>query len=90
MKKFVSFAAAAALALSVNVGAISTAAAEDGRSDYVDLCKFLVEAGIYDTVGACMSDVNTVPVDFCKAYYDFFGFKNVGQCVSYIRHLQNQ
>lgn len=86
MKKITSILAAGALALSFNAGAFTTAGATNNIRDY---CRATVDAGFYDTIGACHSAINKSQVEFCKAYWDFFGFKNQGQCVKALRDSLN-
>ena len=85
MKKIARIAAAAALAMSFNAGTFTTASA-GGVNDYVkDVCKPLVEAGFFDSVGDCIGNANKSVPAFCKEFFEIIGYKNVGECVSSIR-----
>lgn len=66
----------------------ATAAANDD----VSLCRALVDAEIYSSLGECVGSVRSNPAKFCRdldeqGFLIFFGWKNRGDCVSSVREL---
>lgn len=74
-----------ALAASATFMAPQTAVAQ--ANDEVQLCRSLVAAQLFSSVGDCVSSLRNRPVAFCKdpAVLQFFGFKNRGECISLFR-----
>lgn len=94
MKKLTSVLTALALASS-GIAMAPSAMAKDGNSDTVELCKTI--GGGFDNLGKCISQPRKGAVAFCKSdhpivvyLYSIGFFKNIGDCVSYIRDNQNQ
>ena len=95
MKKVMSaFASIALVASSAAIVPVSTASAQ-GASNIVDLCKTFAEAGFFKSVGQCMGTIRKSPPRTCKiledipGVYDANGWRNRGDCVKFIRALQN-
>ena len=94
MKKVATVFASIALIAGASIAA-PTAASAAGAKPLVDACKSATEAGFFDSVGACVGRFRSQAPRTCKALqdipgaYDFFGFRNRGDCVSFIRELQN-
>ena len=91
MKKLTAIAASAALALSLGVSAPTVAA--KGASEEVEACK-AGEIGDFEGLGDCISTVRGGVPKFCASegsqfLWDLFGFRNVGDCVSWFRSVQN-
>jgi hypothetical protein len=92
MKKITAIAVSAALALSVGVSAPTVAA--KGASEEVEACKAGAIPGDFETLGDCIGTVRGGLPKFCASdasqfLWDIFGFRNQGDCVSFIRSLQN-
>ncbi len=85
MKKILTYAAPLAMALSFSTALPTAASAE--ANPIPGFCKQAVDNGGFDSVGGCMSLINTKgAVQACKFLDDFIGlevlgFKNHGQCV---------
>ena len=82
--------------------ALPTMAHAQSASGQVDVCETLVDDGSYASLGDCMSEMRTSPLDFCKflkdieiypiflydpSINDFVEVANQGQCVSLIRQF---
>ena len=50
--------------------ALPTVAQAQSASGQVDICETLVESGSYESVGECVSEMRTSPLDFCKFLKD--------------------
>lgn len=91
MKKTL-IAAAASLAMAATFTATAPVAASAAGNDHVEMCRPLVDAQIFGSLGECVSLIRTAPVQLCKDLKDFglldlFGWRNLGQCVSDLRAL---
>lgn len=89
-KKLIAMAAGTAMAMSFTAAAPVTASA--AGNGHVELCRPLVDAQLFGSLGECVSIVRTAPVSLCKDLKDFglldlFGWRNLGQCVSDLRAL---
>ena len=90
MKKAIAFAVSASLAVSCNF--IIPTAANAAGNDEVVMCRALVDAELFSSLGECMSIVRTAPPVVCKSlkdanYLELFGWRNIGDCVSTLRSL---
>ncbi|MCL4673964.1 MAG: hypothetical protein KJZ64_13770 [Sphingomonadaceae bacterium] len=61
-------------------------------NDDVSLCRVLVDAQVYSSLGECVGSVRSNPAKFCReldeqGFLVFFGWKNRGDCVSSVREL---
>lgn len=79
-----------AAAASLWMAASFTATAPAAGNDHVELCRPLVDAEIFGSLGECVSIARTAPVVICKdleesGLLDLFGWGNRGQCVSDLR-----
>ncbi|MCB2086635.1 MAG: hypothetical protein KDE07_09305 [Sphingomonadaceae bacterium] len=88
MKKLIATTASLALACSINLAAPQAAFAS--AKDEVQLCRVLVDAQIFSSVGECVGGMRSNPAKLCQQLDDynvlqFFGWKNRGDCVSSIR-----
>lgn len=96
MKKTIYTLAASVLVMSTQFGVFTTANAEDGKSDIAEYCKNWTDAGIFDSVGACMGRINGNLPKVCKEVWDHpyyqanYGWKNQGDCVSDVTRWRNQ
>lgn len=99
MKKTVSVIASFALACSAAVVVPTSTVAAQGASPAVEVCKGNFETFGFDSVGDCVSAIRSGPPKTCK-FIDELGLfpltlgdgtvlKNRGQCVAYIRSIQN-
>lgn len=66
--------------------------AQAAANDDVALCRALVDAEIYGSLGECVGSVRSNPAKFCReldqqGFLVFFGWKNRGDCVSSVREL---
>lgn len=91
MKKTI-IATAASLCMAASFTATAPVAASAAGNDHVQLCRPLVDAEIFGSLGECVSLVRTAPVQLCKDLQGFgllelFGWRNLGQCVSDLRAL---
>lgn len=93
MKKLACLLAASAFAMSL---AATPTFADPGKGSAktdVEFCKLVADAGITSSVGECMGIVRSDDApQLCKAIdlsglLDAFGFKNRGDCVSFLRTL---
>lgn len=89
MKKIVLTAVSVAMAASVPIAA-PTASAQPFGPRAVELCKEIGPFLGFESVGACVSAIQSSPVQTCKRLEDLgllevLGFKNRGDCVSQIR-----
>lgn len=90
MKKATAFAAGIMLTVSCNIAmpvAVTAAANDD-----VVMCRALVDAEFFSSLGECVSIVRTAPPVVCKSlkdanYLELFGWRNIGHCVSTLRSL---
>ncbi len=79
---------------------VPTSAQAQSASEQVDICEALVDAGSYESLGDCVSEMRTSPLGFCKflkeidvypvflfdpSINDFVEVGSQGQCVSLIR-----
>lgn len=89
MKKLTAIAASAALAMSASLAMPQQANAR--AKDEVDLCRSLVDAQLFDSIGDCVGLLRSAPADICKDYDTgflvFFKFKNRGDCMSFFRSI---
>jgi hypothetical protein len=89
--KSLSCIAIAGLALATTPALIPQPA-EAAANDDVPLCRVLVDAQVYSSLGECVGSVRSNPAKFCRDLDDqgflvFFGWKNRGDCVSSVREL---
>ena len=90
MKSLPLFAAASLIA--AGLPAALPQPAQAAASDDVALCRALVDAEIYGSLGECVGSVRSNPAKFCRdldqeGFLVFFGWKNRGDCVSAVREL---
>ena len=87
MKKITTLAAAAALAMAGGVTAPQAVQAQ--ANDNVDVCRTLVAAQIFTSLGECVSLFRSGYAKACANYDSgflaFFGFRNQGECVKFFR-----
>ena len=87
MKRITAITACAALALA---GGVTTATPASAKAkDEVELCRILVAADVFESVGECVGTFRSNPAKACENYdsgfFAFFGFKNRGECVKFLR-----
>lgn len=97
MRKVIHIVSTVAFVMSLSAGFATSAVAEDGKSDISEMCKTWVERGRSDSVGECMKYINKDRgVDVCKDLWDHpryqrrYGWKNQGDCVSWLQERRNQ
>ena len=87
MKKIVTAAASLALVATTPMAAPTTASAQDAEESLA-ICRVLVELEVVPNVGACLGDIRSNAQQVCKdiePYWEFFGVRNLGDCVSLFR-----
>ena len=89
MKKITTLAVCAALAMAGGVSAPQAVQAQ--ANDEVQLCRTLVAAQVFPSLGECVSLFRSNPAKACQNYDSgflaFLGFKNKGECVKFFRSL---
>ncbi len=89
MKQVITACAGLALAMSANLAVPQVAVAK--AKDEVELCRLLVAAEMFSSVGECVGQVRSSPATLCEGYdrgfLQFLGFKNRGDCVSFFRSI---
>jgi hypothetical protein len=71
------------------VSVVPVSAGGNGNDGIAENCKYQQEMYpqqfelLYGTIGACVSAYSTIPVDFCSASWEVFGFENMGECVAF-------
>ncbi len=82
--------AALAMVAAMNVSLPTAAVAR--ANDNVEQCRLLVSFNVFETQGECMGSLRSQAPRTCRLLrdydvLDFFGFRNVGDCVSFYRSV---